>query len=79
MRLQNIFRNILSVIREKDESQNGGNKKAKVAKFSEKQTFLSFQGLRNVRFRKIWCALHSCYLQFEIRLFALLPTICPFG
>ena len=50
MRLQNIFRNILSVIREKDESQNGGNKKAKVAKFSEKQTFLSFQGLRNVRF-----------------------------
>ena len=50
MRLQNIFRNILSVIREKDESQNGGNKKAKVAKFSEKQTFLSFQGLRNVCF-----------------------------
>ena len=27
-------------------------------------------------FRKIWCALFSGYLRFEIRLFALLPTIC---
>ena len=28
-----------SVIRQKDESQNGGNKKAKHAKFSERRTF----------------------------------------
>ena len=25
-------------------------------------------------FRKIWYALLSCYLRFEVRLFALLPT-----
>ena len=31
---------ITSVIRQKDESQNGGNKKTKQAKFSEKMTFL---------------------------------------
>ena len=30
-----------SVIRQKGESQNGGNKKSKHAKFSEKQTFLT--------------------------------------
>ena len=30
-----------SVIRQKGESQNGGNKKAKHTKFSEKQTFLT--------------------------------------
>ena len=30
-----------SLIRQKVESQNGGNKKAKHAKFSEKQTFLT--------------------------------------
>ena len=33
--------NRLSVIRQKGESQNGGNKKAKHAKFSEKQAFLA--------------------------------------
>ena len=27
-------------------------------------------------FRKIWCALFSCYLLFEIRPFALSPTNC---
>ena len=27
-----------------------------------------------VFFRKIWCALLSCYLRFGIRSFALLPT-----
>ena len=27
-------------------------------------------------FRKIWCALFSCYLRFEINPFTLLPTIC---
>ena len=30
-----------SVIRQKGESQNGGRKKTKYAKFSEKQTFLN--------------------------------------
>ena len=33
--------NNLSVIRQKGESQNGGNKKAKYARFSEKRTFLT--------------------------------------
>ena len=35
----------------------------------------AYQGVRNVRFfRKIWRAMFSCYLHFDIRLFALLPT-----
>ena len=34
----------------------------------------TYQGVRNVRFWKIWRALLSCYLRFEIRPFALLPT-----
>ena len=39
------------VIRQKSESQNGGNMKAKHAKFSEKQTCTcAYQGLRNIRF-----------------------------
>ena len=43
--------NRLSLITQKGESQNGGNKKAKYAKFSEKQTFLTcaYQWVRNVR------------------------------
>ena len=44
--------------KQKGESQNGGNKKTKRAKFSEKRTFLPpnshstyvYQGVRNVRF-----------------------------
>ena len=32
---------ILSIIKQKGESQNRGNKKAKHAKFSEKRTFLT--------------------------------------
>ena len=43
---------IMSVIRQKGESQNGGNKKAKQAKFSEKRTFLTPWGVRNVLFSK---------------------------
>ena len=35
------FGAISMVIRQKDESQNGGNKKVKHAKFSEKRTFLT--------------------------------------
>ena len=38
--LNNFIENISSVIRQKGESQNGGNKKAKHAKFPEKPTFL---------------------------------------
>ena len=48
------------VIRQKSESQNGGNKKAKYAKFSEKRTFFTpwyahvrtcaYQGVRNARY-----------------------------
>ena len=43
--------NRLSLITQKGESQNGGNKKAKYAKFSEKRTFLTcaYQWVRNVR------------------------------
>ena len=37
-----------SVIRQKGESQDGGNKKTKQAKFSENRTFL--KGVRNIRF-----------------------------
>ena len=33
------------------------------------------QGVRNVRFRKIWRALFSCNTRFEIQTSALLPTI----
>ena len=37
----------------------------------------SCHGLKNVRFfAKICHALFSCYLRFEIRLFAFLPTNC---
>ena len=44
-----IYYMMASVIRQKGESQNGGNKKAKYAKFSEKRT-CAYQGVRNVRF-----------------------------
>ena len=40
--LKTYFLNsVSSVIRQKSESQNGGNKKTKHVKFSEKQTFLT--------------------------------------
>ena len=66
-----------SVIRQKGESQNGGNKKTKYAKFAEKRTFLTpwyVCGVRNFVFREIWRILFSCYLHFEIHPFALLPS-----
>ena len=66
-------------VRQKVESQNGGNKKTKHAKFSEKLTFLTpqrrtrtcaYQWVKNVRFfRKIWRVLFFCDLRFEICLF----------
>ena len=66
------------VIRRKAESQNGGNKKTKHAKFSEKRTFLTprvrIRGIKMFVFRKIWGALFPCYLRFEIRPFVLSPT-----
>ena len=78
---------ISSVIRPKGESQNGRFKKTKHTKFSEKHTFIKkssffrkfgvvcFRVVRNFVFRKIWCALFSWNTRFEIRPFALLPTI----
>ena len=68
--------------RQKDETQNGGNRKTRHAKFSEKRTFFtSWYAQVRMRitewvmfvFRKICCALFSCYLSFEIHPFALLP------
>ena len=56
----------------KGQSQNGGNKKARHAKFSEKRTFLIYEMFVS---RKIWRALLSCYLRVMICPFALLPTI----
>ena len=35
----------------------------------------AYQGVKNVHFMKIWRALFSCYIRFEISLFALLPTM----
>lgn len=66
-------------------SQNGWHKKAKHVKFSGKWTFLAssyahvrahFKGLEMFVFRRIWRALFSCNRRFEIRPFALPPTIC---
>ena len=69
-----------SVVRQKGESQNGGSKKAKHTKFSEKPMFLTpehvrvrIRGYEMFVFLKIWRAV-PCYLRFEIRSFALLPT-----
>ena len=67
----------------KCESQNGGNKKAKHAKFSEKQTFLTpwyartcvYQGVRDIRFSEYLACFAFLLPPFEIRSFALLPTI----
>lgn len=37
-----------------------------------------YQGVRNTRFRKIWCVLFSCYFRFKIHPFGLSPTTCFF-
>ena len=75
---------ISSVIRQKGESQKGCFKKTKRAKFSEKRTFLTpWYALRSVSIRgseifvfwKTWRALFFWNTHFEIRPFALLPTI----
>ena len=39
-------------------------------------TYVCLSGAKKISFfQKIWRALFSCYLHFEIRLFAVLPTI----
>ena len=68
-----------SVIRQKGECQNGGNKKAKHAKFSEKRTFTPchlprIRGVRNVRFSENLACFAFLYLRVKNRAFALLPT-----
>ena len=72
---------------QKGESRNGGNKETKRAKSCEKQTFLNpltrtrtyaYRRVKNARFSETWRALFSCFLHFEIRTFALSPTICTF-
>ena len=54
----NVNYQILSVIKEKDESQDKGYKKTKHAKFSKKRTFLpldtsAYQKIRNASFSEI--------------------------
>ena len=66
-----------SVIRPKSESRNGGNKKTKHAKFSEKRTLLTSSyvcasGGTNLVFSENLA--FSYYLLFVIRPFALSPT-----
>ena len=56
-----------SIIRQKGESQNGGNMKTKHAKFSEK----TYQGVRNVRFFGKFSML--CFLVASVLRFTLLP------
>ena len=75
--IREMASNILSVVRQKGEFRMGANKKTKHTKFSEKRTFTrTYQGVRNVRFFRKFGVL--CFLvtsRFDIRLFALLPTI----
>ena len=75
-----------SVIWQKGKSQNGGNKNTKHVKFSnfpknerflppDTHTYVCVSGgKKTFVFRKIWRALYSCYLRFEIRPFAIVPT-----
>ena len=50
-----------SIMRQKGESQNGGYKKTKPAKFSEKETFLvHLIRTYTLVLQKIWLALFSC-------------------
>ena len=57
------------VIKQKSESQNGGNKKAKHAEYSEKRSFLT-RGLEMFVFRKLGML---CSLLTSVLRFALLP------
>ena len=64
------------MVRQNGESQNRGNKKTKRAKLSKKQTFFTpwYGSKKCLLFGKFDVVLFSCYLRFEIRLFALLLT-----
>ena len=72
-----------SVLWQKSESQNGANKNTKPANFPKNERFSPpgtytyvcvSGGKKTFVFRKIWRALYSCYLRFEIRLFAIVLT-----
>ena len=73
-----------SVIRQKDEPQNGCLKERKHAKFPQKEyflppdthTFMLVSGGMKRSLRKIWRALFSWNTRVEICPFALLPTTC---
>ena len=67
----------MSVIRQRGESEKGGNKKtARQISYPLIRTRTCvYQGVRNVRFWKVWRTLFFCYLRFGIRSFVLLPTI----
>ena len=73
-----LYRFYSLVIRQKGESQNGCFKKIKHVKFSENEHFLPPCACQEVMlfFCKIWRALFSWDTCFEIRPFALLPTLC---
>ena len=71
------------MIRQKGESQNGGKKKTKQAKFSENKHFLPAhthtyacisEGKKCLFFGKFGVRYFSSYLRLEIHVFALLPT-----
>ena len=67
---------ITSIISQKDQSQNGGNKKTKHAKFSEKRTFLipcnlSESGCIKYSFFENFDLL--CFLVISVLRFAFLP------
>ena len=63
----NSGENMSSVIRQKCESSNEGNKETQHTKFSRNEHFLPSDIL--------WYALLSCYLRFKIGSFALSATI----
>ena len=84
---QEIFL-ILSVIRQKGESQNGCSKKTKHVKLSKRRTFLTllirtrtcaYQGVRNVRFSEILACFVFLKHLFWDSPFALLPMIWFYG
>ena len=71
-----------------NESKKGGNKKKKIYKRNKRNTNIPNPpnthtyvyvsgGKKYSFFWKIWLALFSCYLHFEIHPFALLPSNLP--
>ena len=78
-----VFKLYFVEIRQKGESQNGGNKKARQAIFSEKWRFLAqcayvclSEGKKCSFFGKIGMLCFSCCLSFKICPFVSLLTIC---